>query len=184
MTRLLWIACQPLPCRATLCGTPYSNIGRLTLLRRFSINQSKTDSPYDDDYHEFYRYTSGRWLWDEEQQLRNRYRKFNVLELQRTASNVMGAQRCIQMSKIGEGNFNKVFMLTMDNRSVVIARIPHPNAGPPIITTASEVATMDFVRQSRLEAPKPLELSYNRHEPFSEFRFPRYWLILPMPQIL
>lgn len=52
---------------------------------------------------------------------------------------------CTNISKIGEGNFNKVFKLIMDDQSVVIARIPHPNAGPPTVTTASEVAVMDFV---------------------------------------
>ncbi|KAI9733948.1 MAG: Phosphotransferase enzyme [Cirrosporium novae-zelandiae] len=33
-----------------------------------------------------------------------------------------------------------------------MARIPHPNAGPPMYTTASEVATMDFA-QSILQIP-------------------------------
>jgi hypothetical protein len=49
------------------------------------------------------------------------------------------------MSKIGEGNFNKVFKLAMHDGSAVMARIPHPNAGPAFYTTASEVATTDFV---------------------------------------
>lgn len=49
------------------------------------------------------------------------------------------------MTKLAEGGFNKVFRLVMDNDSIVIARIPNPNAGPPFKTTASEVATMDFV---------------------------------------
>jgi len=43
-----------------------------------------------------------------------------------------------------------VFRLVMDNGSVVIARIPNPNSGPAYKTTASEVATMDFVRLSLL----------------------------------
>lgn len=50
------------------------------------------------------------------------------------------------MTKLAEGGFNKVFRLVMDNGSVAIARIPNPNAGPAFKTTASEVATMDFVR--------------------------------------
>jgi hypothetical protein len=47
---------------------------------------------------------------------------------------------------VGEPFYNKVFRLVMDNDSVAIARIPNPNAGPTHKTTASEVATMDFVR--------------------------------------
>jgi hypothetical protein len=97
-------------------------------------------------YTDFFRYTSGRWLWDEEQQLRDRFRAFNVPELQRVAAESIGANACVAMTKLAEGSFNKTFRLIMDNGSVVIARIPHPNAGPEYYTTASEVATMDFVR--------------------------------------
>ena len=95
--------------------------------------------------HEFFRYTTGRWLWDEEARLRERYRYFDVAELRKIVSNVAASANCISMTKIGEGNFNKVFKLVMDNGFIAIARIPHPNAGPPFYTTASEVATMDFV---------------------------------------
>lgn len=34
----------------------------------------------------------------------------------------------------------------MDNGYEVIAKLPNPNAGPPHYTTASEVATVNFVR--------------------------------------
>lgn len=95
--------------------------------------------------HDYFHYTSGRWLWGEEEQLRERYRAFNVAELQKVAVDVAGSQKCLSMRKIGEGNFNKVFRLQMDDGTVLMARIPHPNSGPPKYTTASEVATMDFV---------------------------------------
>ena len=98
-------------------------------------------------YDDYFRYTGARWLWDEEKQLRDRYKAFNVPELQQVTAKCVGANACIDMTKLDEGNFNKVFRLTMDNGSVVIARMPHPNAGPPTYTTASEVATMDFVSE-------------------------------------
>jgi hypothetical protein len=47
--------------------------------------------------------------------------------------------------KYREGQHNKVFQLTMDNRAEVAVKIPNPNAGPACYTTASEVATMDYV---------------------------------------
>lgn len=97
------------------------------------------------DYEHFYRYTSGRWLWDENKQLCERYKRFNVPELKKIAVSSIGAQSCVSMIKLAEGGFNKVFRLVMDNGSIVIARIPIPNVGPPFMTTASEVATMDFV---------------------------------------
>jgi hypothetical protein len=49
------------------------------------------------------------------------------------------------MSKLPEGGYNKLFRLVMDDDKVVIARILNPNAGPAFKTTASEVATMNFV---------------------------------------
>lgn len=49
------------------------------------------------------------------------------------------------MQKLAEGGYNKVFRLVMDDGMAVIARIPNPNAGPRFYTTASEVATMEFV---------------------------------------
>lgn len=98
---------------------------------------------------DFFRYTSGRWLWDEEQQLRDRFSPFNVSELQKVAATSVGANKCVAIIKLAEGSFNKIFRLTMDNGVVAIARIPHPIAGPRHYTTASEVATMEFVRISR-----------------------------------
>lgn len=97
------------------------------------------------DYEDFYGYTGGRWLWNEKQQLEERYKWFDVEELKRIAASSVGAQTCVSISKLAEGGNNKVFRLTMDDDSTVIARVPNPNAGPAFRTTASEVATMDFV---------------------------------------
>jgi hypothetical protein len=47
--------------------------------------------------------------------------------------------------KCVEGQFNKVFILTMDNGDEVVAKIPNPNAGPSFYTLASEVATRHLV---------------------------------------
>lgn len=103
---------------------------------------TNSSSPYE----HFFRYTSGRWLWDEESQLRQRMLTFNVQELQRIAAEGIGAKSCVSITKLAEGGYNKVFRLVMDNGSVAIARIQNPNAGPAQKMTASEVATMDFVR--------------------------------------
>ncbi|KAI1305469.1 kinase-like domain-containing protein [Xylaria venustula] len=113
-----------------------------------------------DAQHEFFRYTSGRWLWDEETRLRERYRLFDVHELQAVAAKSVCAEKCVDMVKLAEGGFNKVFRLVMDNGSAIIARIPNPNAGSPRWTTASEVATMDFAL-SILGLPVPKVLAWN-----------------------
>ena len=84
-----------------------------------------------------------------------RYVRFNVPELMRIAAISVGRDKCVEMVKVAEGGFNKIFLLTMDDGYEVIARIPTPIAGPPHYMTASEVATMDFVRtQSNIPTPK------------------------------
>lgn len=59
---------------------------------------------------------------------------------------VTGSKSCIHVQKLPEGNFNKVFLITMDDGKEVIAKLPNPNSGRKHFTTASEVATMDYVR--------------------------------------
>lgn len=44
-----------------------------------------------------------------------------------------------------EGMNNKAYILTMDNGTEVLAKLPNPCAGPSFYTTASEVATRTIV---------------------------------------
>ena len=46
---------------------------------------------------------------------------------------------------MADGLYSKALLLTMDDGVQVIGKVPNPNAGIPHFTTASEVATMDFV---------------------------------------
>ncbi|KAL4784018.1 kinase-like domain-containing protein [Aspergillus varians] len=105
-------------------------------------------------------YTSGRWVWNEEEQLREKYREFNIDELQKVAMEASSAGPCVRMEKLGEGSYNKSFKLTMENKETVVARILSPNAGPAFLTTASEVATMEFLRNV-LHLPVPKVLAWN-----------------------
>ncbi|PIG69616.1 mitochondrial protein Fmp29 [Aspergillus arachidicola] len=107
-----------------------------------------------DGLHALSRFTSGRWLWREQQQLACRYVKFELQELLGIAASVVAAQSCARVLKTSEGQYNKVFLLTMDNGREIVAKLPNPNAGRPHFTTASEVATMDFLRNV-LNLPVP-----------------------------
>lgn len=51
----------------------------------------------------------------------------------------------------------------MNDGQKVIVKIPHPNAGPSVLTTASEVATMEFVR-TVLDIPVPRVLAWSATE--------------------
>jgi hypothetical protein len=72
--------------------------------------------------------------------------RFNVNELARCAAEAAGAKACVSIEKYPDGMYNKSMLLTMDDGSQVVAKVPNPNAGMCHFTTASEVATMDFVR--------------------------------------
>lgn len=115
---------------------------------------------------QLFSYTSGRWLWNEKQQLDARFRHFNISSLKKLACEVIGSTRCISLEKIGEGNFNKAFRLVMQNSQNLIVKIPNPNAGPTRHTTASEVATMEFGRTIlNLPVPKVLAWSATSQNP-------------------
>lgn len=108
-------------------------------------NQTKISPQTEHD--NFFRYTSGRWVWDEERQIQDRYKVFDISELQNVAAKAMKSNRCVSIIKLAEGGYNKVFRLHMDDGKTVLARIPNPNAGPSFYATASEVATMELVSQ-------------------------------------
>lgn len=88
------------------------------------------------------------------------YVKFRPTELQRIAGEAIQQDYCPDIIKFTEGGFNKVFLLRAKAGREVIARIPNPIAGPPHYTTASEVATMDFLR-TVLKVPVPEVLAYS-----------------------
>ena len=108
-------------------------------------SQQNLTTVIDCDEEDLHRYTSGRWLWNEAAQLSARRVDFNFEALQRVAAEAIGARACVDVTKMTEGNFNKVFLMEMDDGRQVIAKLPNPNVGPAGIITASEVATMDFV---------------------------------------
>ncbi|OAL73527.1 hypothetical protein A7D00_1554 [Trichophyton violaceum] len=103
---------------------------------------------------ELFRYTSGRWLINEKHQLDQRFVEFSIDKLCSRAAAIFGPKtKCVRVVKI-EGNSNKAFLLTMDDGNEVIAKIPCPNAGALFLTTASEVATLKFLR-SRISIRVP-----------------------------
>jgi aminoglycoside phosphotransferase (APT) family kinase protein len=111
-------------------------------------------------HEEFFRNTSRRWIFNETDRLNERYVKFRPTELQRIAGEAMQQDYCPDIAKLAEGGFNKVFILRAKNGREVIARIPTPIAGPAHYTTASEVATMDFLR-AVLKLPVPEVFAYS-----------------------
>ncbi|THZ77012.1 hypothetical protein D6C85_01954 [Aureobasidium pullulans] len=111
-----------------------------------SSNYAAPAPSFDID-HEFFNFTRGRFLCDEKLELKRRHRTFNVYELMRIAAQAVGATHCNHIEKLPDGTCNRILLLSMDNGKQVVAKIPNPNAGRPHFTTASEVATMKFMRE-------------------------------------
>ncbi|KAK0112105.1 hypothetical protein ONS96_001364 [Cadophora gregata f. sp. sojae] len=109
---------------------------------------------------DIFNYTRGRFVCDEEYEMAQRQVRFDVNELARIATEAVGAKSCVSVEKYPEGVYNKAMLLTMDDGSRVVAKVPNPNAGRPHFTTASEVATMDFVRNV-LGTPVPRVLAWS-----------------------
>lgn len=139
---------------------------RHLFLRALSYNRAMSSSHNPSENDQLFSYTGGRWLWNERQQLDIRYRRFNVENLKKVACEAIGSTKCISLEKFGEGNYNKVFRLNMQDGQKIVAKIPNPNAGPAEYTTASEVATMEFARTVlNLPVPKVLAWSATSQNP-------------------
>ena len=76
-----------------------------------------------------------------------------------------GARSCTSFSKLGEGEYNKAFWITLAINSEpveVIGKVPNRRAGRAHLTTASEVATLAFCRDI-LDMPVPKVIGWSSH---------------------
>ena len=86
------------------------------------------------------------WAYNKSTQLKGRYAEFDISTLISIAEETAGnGAVCSQITKFPEGNFNRVFMVTMQDGRQLVVKIPNANSGPSRLTTASEVATMTYV---------------------------------------
>ncbi|PWY77778.1 phosphotransferase enzyme family protein [Aspergillus eucalypticola CBS 122712] len=88
--------------------------------------------------------------------------KFSMSELAKRAAESVGFShdQCVNVERFPDGMFNKAFLFTMQDGTQVVGKVPNTNAGRPHYTTASEVATMDFVR-NKLSTPVPKVLAWS-----------------------
>lgn len=122
--------------------------------RACSSNKRKPDRPRDLQDDQYFEYTRGRFVSNEQYETSQRHVQFGVQELARIAANAVGSAFCVSIEKYPDGMYNKTLLLTMDDGKQAVAKVPNPNAGRPHYTTASEVATMDYMR-TNLKTPIP-----------------------------
>lgn len=101
-------------------------------------------------------YTSGRFLFNEELRMKERYVEFNIEALQRAAENAIANEhgKVTSIRKLAEGGFNRVLLFTMQDGFEMIAKIPYHIAQPCFFATASEAASMTFLRAQGLPVPE------------------------------
>lgn len=109
------------------------------------------DSKHADD---LFSYTSGRFVYNENSQLRRRHVEFNVAALKQAVIKHTGRNKIIDLVKIGEGGFNRAFLLTLEDGFQAVAKIPYNLSMPKKYATSSEVATLSFLRSKGLPVPK------------------------------
>ncbi|CAG8935063.1 unnamed protein product [Penicillium salamii] len=135
--------------------------------RRIFSSQKRRVSTCSPEYRDLFGYTSGRFLYNEDLRLRERYVKFDYDGLLREAEKHIGLGHGhpIQMVKIAEGGFNRVFLLTMDDGFEVIIKIPYHIAGPKHYATASEAATMKYLHSKGIPVPRLYGFSSSTKNP-------------------
>ncbi|RAH65762.1 uncharacterized protein BO66DRAFT_414864 [Aspergillus aculeatinus CBS 121060] len=115
---------------------------------------------------ELFTYTNGHFLIDEETQLRRRYLKFDIDALCDLAATAGASPSPIRTIEKLEGGFSKALLLTKENDEEVVAKLPYHIAGPASLTTASEVAVLQYVKDyTRIPVPAVLSWSSDSSNP-------------------
>ncbi|KAL3449523.1 kinase-like domain-containing protein [Aspergillus insuetus] len=114
-------------------------------------------------HEDLFKYTNGRFLANEEHQLARHYRKFNLDALCDIAASAGGSTSRIAAIEKFEGWFSKAFLMTKENGSELVAKIPLRTAGPAVLTTASEVGTLEYIRRYT-SIPVPRVFSWSTDE--------------------
>ncbi|CAK3787619.1 Hypothetical predicted protein [Lecanosticta acicola] len=105
--------------------------------------------------HDLFKYTSGRWVYNESQRFEERERTFDTAELQRLAAEAVArkADNVLSINKLGEGAANRAFVIRFRDGFKLVARIPYPVTEPRQLVVASEAATMAFLRSKGIPVP-------------------------------
>lgn len=127
----------------------------------------KSQDAVDCHGEDMFNMTRGRFVMDEEHAMAMRHQRFDADELGKVAAKAVESHSCAKIEKHADGMCNKVFTLTMNDGKVVVAKIPQPHAGPPHYITASEVATMEYVRQPNAFGDDVLLMRYRLEKSFT-----------------
>lgn len=142
-----WVKCARLPLDLARKALGHGVVSHRIAIPRSKLgapgtNQSSMARQFGDDV---YTFTRGRFVINESHEMFLRHVQFDAGALGEIAAEAVGSSCCIKLEKHEDGMCNKTFVLTMDDGQEIFAKIPNLTAGLPHLTTASEVATMDYV---------------------------------------
>lgn len=125
----------------------------LSVPRQYTISSNTKDSA------DLYSFSSGRFLYNENLRLSERYVEFDVTALKQKAERSLEHGRVSKMRVLAEGGFNRVFLLAMEDGFEITVKIPYASTVPKHYATASEVATLTFLRSKGLPVPQVYDWS-------------------------
>ncbi|KAJ6179469.1 serine/threonine protein kinase [Penicillium mononematosum] len=86
--------------------------------------------------------------------MRERHMQFNISALQKVIAKHVGHGNVKSIVKYSEGGFNRVLLVTMEDDFRAIVKISYWISVPKTYATASEVATLTFLRSKGFTVPK------------------------------
>ncbi|OJJ43564.1 hypothetical protein ASPZODRAFT_2114104 [Penicilliopsis zonata CBS 506.65] len=121
---------------------------------RFNYRAKNLMNPPRMNEDELFSYSSGRFLYNEQLRLLERHVLFDVAALGSAIAKHVGHGKVKSIVKLSEGGFNRVFLATMEDGFRAIVKIPYRISGPKTYATASEVATLTFLRSKGFPVPE------------------------------
>lgn len=105
--------------------------------------------------------------WNDALRHAERKRQFNVSEFKRLAASSVNrsAGDVARFEKLGEGGFNRTFLITMHDGFQLVGRIPYLSTEPKHLVVANEVATMRFLRLHDIPVPEIYSYSATSENP-------------------
>jgi hypothetical protein len=97
---------------------------------------------------ELFKYTNGRFLVRQKESCDQRYLKFDLDQLCAVAASAGISKSPIRMIEKMEGGFSKALLMSKEDGTEVVAKLPFSIAGPPKYLTASEAAVLQCCMSS------------------------------------
>jgi hypothetical protein len=103
--------------------------------------------------------------YNERLRLDERRLPFDIRELKKAAAKSVdrSTSDIMRVHKLAEGGFNRILEVTFKDGFSIVARLPYPHTQPKRLAVASEVATLEYVRERGIPVPKVFGYEINEN---------------------